>query len=667
MEEYLIVSMQRNLMRHLKEEKEYGFSWTSWQAEKLREMQKFRKQNKKIIGKFTKNIPEDVEQLLKNEYRQGLVGVAKKYAEKFGENKFTKDLTDGFFGMYDGKIKALINAVNDDLKAANHAALRMTNDAYRQVIHKAAMFAGNGVMTEKQAIEMALQEFKKRGLNCIKYKNGARHNIKEYADMALRTAEMRAMLIGEGKARQELGETLVQISRHGTACPLCVPWENKVLIDDVYSGGTWENSKAKYEQVPESKRGESPFLSKAMLAGLYHPRCRHGLGTYYVELQDDYKPIEAEKPKEPKKAAISAENPFVAASINAATAIAQKMGVKYVSYEKLPLETANNINGALATLPDDVKPIFVGDSVTLEQLWGGKLPRSSRQYYGVTVESNGVIHLGYGKGFDLDTHGDMVGISASYKTADKVTEAKKKAQAAYEAKTGRKWFFNMNGKTTPYHEMGHVYVNAKGLPRGFEDDALKWAKETGCDILKKPNEAWAEAWAAYHLNPDSLPEYIKEYIEKAAKTKTGKSTTKALLSFDVDGKIIQEEAAFKAAFERGEISTLISPQKQARHIRGTKQYKEHTIRMQKSRKSENEFPGYIREDLTMKDLENLVVKNLTGTVTKQGSDFSEYITCDEIMGYYYSPAKSEFIPTKRVMVKYAPVKRNIHIVPVKEI
>jgi len=332
MEKYLMASMSRNLKRHLKEEAEYGFDWEQWQAAKLREMRKFRKQNQKIIGKHTKNLAPDIKQHLENEYKQGLVGVAKKYAEQFGENKFTKDLSDGFFGTYDEKVKALINAVNDDLKAANHAALRMSNDAYRQVIHKAAMFAGNGVMTEKQAIDMALQEFKKRGLNCIKYKNGARHNIKEYADMALRTAEMRAMLIGEGKARQELGETLVQISRHGTACPLCVPWENKVLIDDVYSGGTWENSKAKYEQVPASKRGESPFLSRAMLAGLYHPRCRHGLGTYYIELQDDYKPIEAEKPKEPEKTAeeIAAEE----AAAKAAK-LAQQEAEKMAKFKQL--------------------------------------------------------------------------------------------------------------------------------------------------------------------------------------------------------------------------------------------------------------------------------------------------------------------------------------------
>lgn len=290
MEQHIIASMKRNLMRHNKEQEKYGIEFTQWQAAKLKELRRFRKENKAIIGGATKRLPKDIQQHLLNEYRQGLVGVIKKHKEKFGDTTLTRDLSDGFFGTNDKKIQALIDAVNNDLQAANHAALRMANDAYRQTIHKAAMFAANGVMTEKQAIEMAIHEFAKRGLNCIKYSNGARHNIKEYAEMALRTAETRAMLMGEGKARQELGETLVQITKHGTACPLCVPFEGKVLIDDVYSGGTWENSKEAYEKVPQAKRAGVRFMSEAMKQGLYHPRCRHGLGTFYIELLEDEKP-----------------------------------------------------------------------------------------------------------------------------------------------------------------------------------------------------------------------------------------------------------------------------------------------------------------------------------------------------------------------------------------
>lgn len=57
------------------------------------------------------------------------------------------------------------------------------------------------------------------------------------------------------------------------ACKLCKPFERKVLIDDVYSGGKPDD-------------GDYMLLSEAMKLGLFHPRCRHGLGTYYPELEE---------------------------------------------------------------------------------------------------------------------------------------------------------------------------------------------------------------------------------------------------------------------------------------------------------------------------------------------------------------------------------------------
>ena len=97
--------------------------------------------------------------------------------------------------------------------------------------------------------------------------------IADYASMAVRTANQRAYMVGEGEFRQSIGETLVVISHHASACKLCRPFERKVLIDDVYSGG-------------KPGDGDYMLLSEAMKLGLFHPRCRHGLGTYYPELED---------------------------------------------------------------------------------------------------------------------------------------------------------------------------------------------------------------------------------------------------------------------------------------------------------------------------------------------------------------------------------------------
>jgi hypothetical protein len=291
MEIELISSMKRNYKRHLKEEKDTGFEYSQWQSEKLKELKRYQRENKDIIGGYTKGLSDEVSQHLKRELKQGSINAINQYNKVMGKNlKPNKIMNHSFFRTNDRKVNALIKVVNNDLKTANTAVLRMANDQYRQVIHKSAFFVVNGVFTEKQAANMATKEltelqktklaideankdFLSRGFNCIEYKNGRRVNIASYSQMAVRTASLRAQLMGEGDFRKSIGRVLVQSTSHGGACPICQKWENKIFIDDVYSGGT-------------KKDGKYMLLSEAMKQGFLHPNCRHGLTTYYPEADD---------------------------------------------------------------------------------------------------------------------------------------------------------------------------------------------------------------------------------------------------------------------------------------------------------------------------------------------------------------------------------------------
>lgn len=274
MELYLIESMQRNLARHLAEEADAGLRYPQWQAEKLKELKRYQRENRQIISSRTRGLSDRVSEHMKAELRQGSKHELKRYKKALGKGyKSAKAMRKSFFKVNDRKISGMINALQNDLGAANTAVLRMMNDTYRQTIFRAGMYASNGVMTETQAYDMAVKDFLERGINCIEYRDGRRVNIADYASMAVRTANQRAYMVGEGEFRKSIGETLVIISHHTTACKLCRPFERKVLIDDVYSGG-------------KPGDGDYMLLSEAMKLGLFHPRCRHGLGTYYPELED---------------------------------------------------------------------------------------------------------------------------------------------------------------------------------------------------------------------------------------------------------------------------------------------------------------------------------------------------------------------------------------------
>ncbi len=268
MELHLIRSLKRNLGKHLTDEIAEGVEWKAWQAEKLKELKRYQRQNKDIINAYTSGLDKEIADILKEEFSQGAKSELNRYNELFDKN-----VSDSFFKLNDRKVNTLIKSVNNDLDTANKAVLRMMNDTYRQTIHKAAFFAGNGVMTQKQAVDMATKDFLSRGLNVIEYKDGKRVNIASYAQMAVRTASQRAMLVGQGEFRKEIGETLIIITKHGTACKLCQPHEGKVYVDDVYSNGKSD--------------GKHKLLSQAMKQGLFHPNCRHGVGTYYGLDEDE--------------------------------------------------------------------------------------------------------------------------------------------------------------------------------------------------------------------------------------------------------------------------------------------------------------------------------------------------------------------------------------------
>ena len=274
MELYLIESMQRNLARHLAEEADAGLRYPQWQAEKLKELKRYQRENRQIISSRTRGLSDRVSEHMKAELRQGSKHELKRYKKALGKGyKSAKTMRKSFYKANDRKISGMINALQNDLGAANTAVLRMMNDTYRQTILRAGMYASNGVMTETQAYDMAVKDFLERGINCIEYRDGRRVNIADYASMAVRTANQRAYMVGEGEFRKSIGETLVIISHHASACKLCRPFERKVLIDDVYSGGKPDD-------------GDYMLLSEAMKLGLFHPRCRHGLGTYYPELEE---------------------------------------------------------------------------------------------------------------------------------------------------------------------------------------------------------------------------------------------------------------------------------------------------------------------------------------------------------------------------------------------
>ena len=276
-ENQLIDSMMRNFSRHRAEETKEGYNWTQWQAEQLKALEEYRKTNAQKFGKQFKSINSKVEEMIHTARADGNAEQEVKILEAikggFTPNMPTGTSTGEFFKANNRKLNALVKSTTDDLKRAETAVLRMSNDKYRKAIFNAQVYANTGAGTYEKAVDLACKDILNAGLNCVEYKNGARHTLSDYADMAIKTANKRAYLRGEGEERAKYGLSLVVVNSRQGGCPDCAKYIGKVFIDDVYSNG-------------KKSDGDYPLLSTAIAEGLFHPRCKDSTSTHYPELDD---------------------------------------------------------------------------------------------------------------------------------------------------------------------------------------------------------------------------------------------------------------------------------------------------------------------------------------------------------------------------------------------
>lgn len=303
-EETLIKSMSSNLGRHLREETKEGMNWSAWQTEQLKSLEIYKKRNKKRLNKTFFNINTDIKDLLRKSQDDGKLKQEKIILEAIDKGNFQSNnkkinklwhiyktnknqrikkkqisriyeivnqTESTFFKIDEKKLNVLIDETISNIKKAETSILRFVDDKYRKIIYDAQVYANTGSGTPKQAIDMATHDFLQSGINNIEYANGARVNIKSYVEMAIRTANSRAHMQGEGAKRDAWGVHTILVPNRGGGCPYCVKFQGKVFIDDVWSSGTAE----------ESKSTGYPLLSNAMKERLFHPNCKDTTTTYF--------------------------------------------------------------------------------------------------------------------------------------------------------------------------------------------------------------------------------------------------------------------------------------------------------------------------------------------------------------------------------------------------
>lgn len=272
----LMDSMMRNLSRHQAEETDMGFNWEQWQVLQLKELERYRRENaKKFTGDFSQ-INNRIEDLFKQTSADAQAKEESKILDDIRKGKYYAQKKDvSFFNVNDQKLNVLIERTKADFSRAEYAVLRGANDQYRQIIFDAQVY-GNVTNDYAKAVDMATHDYLQKGLQTIEYKSKttgqvvSKHNISDYAEMAIRTGNKRAYLMGEGNAHDAYGIHTIRVNKRTQACPKCVGFLGKVMVDDVYAGGT----------PKEASQLGVPLLSQAIQAGFLHPNCKDIYSMY---------------------------------------------------------------------------------------------------------------------------------------------------------------------------------------------------------------------------------------------------------------------------------------------------------------------------------------------------------------------------------------------------
>lgn len=229
-----------------------GISREGWASERLAAMPRLRR----AIGALIPGLREQTA----TEVRQAILD-----AHGIGARAADTDLTDlGLPALPDSDqphARRIADVVVQDFEPVYARILRESLDVYRGVIAQASQPVLAGEATRLQAAQRALDDFAARGITGFTDRRGRNWELAAYVEMAVRTATGRAAVQAHVDQLRAAGHDLVMVSDAPWECPLCRPWETRVLS---ISGST-----AGY-----------PTLGEARAAGFQHPSCRHSISLW---------------------------------------------------------------------------------------------------------------------------------------------------------------------------------------------------------------------------------------------------------------------------------------------------------------------------------------------------------------------------------------------------
>ncbi|APD18646.1 MuF-like minor capsid protein [Streptomyces phage Mojorita] len=253
-----------------------GLDAPGWVEAKLAAVQQVRRASQAVVDELGRAVELDVFDAVAEAYNTGhRAAVAELGA-----------LSDDARALVDDRVPnaqavdRLAQEAVDVVTATHRSILRAVVDTFRDVVASVAATPLLGIGTRRQATQDAMRAFADRGIRAFVDKAGRRWQLTSYAEMAVRTATARAATEAHMRTLADAGVELVVVSDAPRECPLCAPWEGRVLTISGPAGARTvevEHAIEDGRMIPVRVAGS---LDEARAAGLQHPNCRHSVSMY---------------------------------------------------------------------------------------------------------------------------------------------------------------------------------------------------------------------------------------------------------------------------------------------------------------------------------------------------------------------------------------------------
>ena len=172
----------------------------------------------------------------------------------------TPSLGDSWESHAERSARAIREDLTGKLNQLGYRITRYADDVYRAVIVDASQAHVRG-LTPAETQHDAYRKLVRQGITGFTDSRGRNWELSAYVEMATRTAAERAFNVSHLDRMQSLGIDLFTVDDDGHPCPLCAPWQGKML-----------------SPTPDSRADAT--IDEATGAGLFHPRCRHTLVAF---------------------------------------------------------------------------------------------------------------------------------------------------------------------------------------------------------------------------------------------------------------------------------------------------------------------------------------------------------------------------------------------------